>query len=81
MILVPWRDTRAAYRRMLHRDPCSYCGGRAGTFDHIVPRALRGVGGVENLTAACEPCNARKGPMPLLLWLLTSTLTGGMEGR
>lgn len=45
--------------------PCHYCGGPAGTRDHIVPRsALRRAGlinsQVPNVVPACERCNQLK---------------------
>lgn len=44
---------------------CQYCGGEFPperlTFDHVVPRARGGVSSWENVVAACEPCNTRKG--------------------
>lgn len=40
---------------------CGYCGGKAQTVDHIVPRSQGGGSGWTNLVAACTRCNARKG--------------------
>ncbi len=53
-----------AYQRAIQSDPCSYCGvPRAGTVDHIIPKA-KGGGGKrwdwENWTAACPECNRKK---------------------
>lgn len=59
-----------AYARMIRRDPCSYCGSRATTVDHIVPTAAGGTNQWDNLAAACAPCNASKHARPLLSWLL-----------
>ncbi len=44
---------------------CAYCGGTADTMDHIVPRAHGGKHTWENLTAACRPCNHKKGDKTL----------------
>jgi len=44
---------------------CQYCGeefaSRDLTFDHVVPRARGGETRWDNVLAACEPCNTRKG--------------------
>lgn len=47
---------------VLRRDRfrCGYCGGRASTRDHIVPRSHGGETSWLNLVAACAPCNGRK---------------------
>ncbi len=44
---------------------CQYCGdsfmAEGLTFDHVVPRARGGRTSWQNVVAACEPCNLRKG--------------------
>ena len=44
---------------------CQYCGhGLAAerlTFDHVIPRSRGGRTRWDNVVAACEPCNLRKG--------------------
>jgi 5-methylcytosine-specific restriction endonuclease McrA len=51
--------TRAA---LMHRDRfrCGYCGGKAETIDHVVPRSRGGEHSWENCVASCAPCNHRK---------------------
>ncbi len=51
--------TRAA---LMHRDRyrCSYCGARAETIDHVVPRSRGGEHCWENCVACCARCNHRK---------------------
>lgn len=45
---------------------CQYCGAKGDlTFDHVVPRAAGGVTSWENVVAACQRCNLRKGSKPL----------------
>ncbi|WP_432450279.1 HNH endonuclease [Aliiroseovarius marinus] len=45
---------------------CQYCGARGDlTFDHVVPRASGGVTSWENVVAACQRCNLKKGSKPL----------------
>lgn len=62
-IRVPYRArvplTRAA---LMHRDRfcCAYCGGRADTVDHVVPRSRGGDHSWENCVACCSACNHRK---------------------
>ncbi|WP_417451623.1 HNH endonuclease [Kordiimonas sp.] len=41
---------------------CQYCGATHDlTFDHVIPRAYGGRTSWTNITAACAPCNLRKG--------------------
>jgi 5-methylcytosine-specific restriction endonuclease McrA len=62
-VRVPYRAripmTRAA---LMHRDRfrCAYCGGKADTVDHVIPRSRGGEHSWENCVAACGPCNHRK---------------------
>lgn len=61
---VPYRrDTDHATRGdVLARDKhtCGYCGGRANTYDHVLPRSRGGADTWFNLVAACGPCNWSK---------------------
>ncbi|HOQ54045.1 MAG TPA: HNH endonuclease [Micropruina sp.] len=47
---------------VLRRDGfrCAYCGRRAATRDHVVPRSQGGPSTWLNLVAACASCNGRK---------------------
>lgn len=62
-VRVPYRVriplTRAA---LMHRDRfcCAYCGAKADTVDHVVPRSRGGDHSWENCVAACSTCNHRK---------------------
>lgn len=62
-VYVPYRArvplTRAA---LMHRDHyrCAYCGSRAETIDHVVPRSRGGAHTWENCVASCARCNHRK---------------------
>lgn len=62
-VRVPYRArvpmTRAA---LMHRDHyrCAYCGGRAETIDHVVPRSRGGQHRWDNCVACCARCNHRK---------------------
>lgn len=54
-------------RNVLLRDKfqCQYCGDRPAmrelTLDHVVPRSRGGAMSWENVVAACQTCNHRKG--------------------
>lgn len=64
LVRVPYQRTIPLSRRgVLARDghACQYCGDRAETIDHVVPRSRGGTHTWENVVAACRPCNLRKG--------------------
>lgn len=77
-VRVPYRAmvpmTRAA---LMHRDRfrCAYCGAKADTVDHVVPRSRGGEHSWENCVAACATCNHRKADRMLseLGWTLRTT--------
>jgi 5-methylcytosine-specific restriction endonuclease McrA len=48
---------------VLDRDAytCRWCGGPASTVDHVVARANGGTDSLDNLAAACLPCNSVRG--------------------
>ena len=64
-VRVPYRTRSAVSRRgVLRRDGfrCAYCRDRrASTVDHVIPTSRGGANTWENVVAACEPCNTRKG--------------------
>ena len=70
------QNRQRQYRlRQLYPDGlCSYCGERRPlTIEHVEPLAIRGRrNSWENLVPACEPCNNKKGDLPLLIFLLRS---------
>ncbi|WP_016907279.1 HNH endonuclease [Streptomyces xiaopingdaonensis] len=62
-VRVPFRARAPWSRRgVLLRDRyrCAYCGRRAGTVDHVVPRSRGGTDSWLNTVAACGGCNRRK---------------------
>ncbi len=63
MVKAPRRRVAAVSRRAVFaRDDyrCQYCGSRADSIDHVVPRSRGGCDVWDNLAAACRPCNTRK---------------------
>ncbi|OLT14248.1 endonuclease [Pseudonocardia sp. CNS-139] len=78
------RYVRVPYRRavpmtragVLRRDGrrCAYCGKRADTIDHVIPRSRGGTHDWDNCVAACRACNSRKADHLLddLGWTLES---------
>lgn len=77
-VRVPYRAvipmTRAA---LMHRDRsrCGYCGAKATTIDHVVPRSRGGRNTWDNCVACCIGCNHRKADRLLseLGWRLAVT--------
>lgn len=62
-VRIPFRSrvplTRAGLmRRDAYR--CAYCGLRAETIDHVMPRSRGGLHTWENCVASCMSCNHRK---------------------
>jgi 5-methylcytosine-specific restriction endonuclease McrA len=61
---IPYKPAKRITRDgVLRRDgyTCLYCGGRADTVDHVLPRSRGGGDNWFNLVAACQPCNGLKG--------------------
>ena len=62
-VRIPYRNrvplTRAA---LMRRDnyKCAYCGRRAETIDHVIPRSRGGPHAWENCVASCMCCNHSK---------------------
>jgi len=62
-VRVPYRGRVPLTRAdLMHRDRyrCAYCGGRAETIDHVVPRSRGGPHTWQNCVASCARCNHRK---------------------
>ena len=63
MVKVPYvRRTALSRRAIFARDDhrCQYCGDRADSIDHVMPRSRGGEHSWENVVAACRPCNLGK---------------------
>lgn len=59
-----WKVPPVNRREVLRRDHhnCQYCGSSKHlTLDHVLPRSRGGQHTWDNLVAACERCNSRKG--------------------
>lgn len=50
---------------------CSYCGAKDVPLqvEHILPRAKGGTNRISNLCLACDPCNDKKGTLPIEVFL------------
>ncbi len=59
---APYRSVSLNRRAVFIRDgyTCQYCGARAESIDHVIPRSRGGKHVWENVVAACRRCNARK---------------------
>jgi 5-methylcytosine-specific restriction endonuclease McrA len=63
MVRAPRRRVASVSRRAVFaRDDyrCQYCGDRADSIDHVVPRSRGGSDEWDNLVAACRTCNSTK---------------------
>lgn len=64
---LPRQEVKLNRRNLFARDrnQCQYCGKYFPTselsIDHVIPRAMGGSEGWENLVCACIACNGRKG--------------------
>lgn len=60
-----WQALRLA---VLKRDGyiCNYCGNEATEADHVLAKDNGGKDEMDNLVAACKPCNGRKGNRTLV---------------
>lgn len=59
-----------AWRDVIRRDPCTYCGVPSETTDHIVPVSAGGLRDWPNEVGACKSCNEAKAATPLLVFLV-----------
>lgn len=63
-VRVPYKRVMLSRKNVLRRDKhrCQYCGNKRDlTVDHVLPKSRGGRDTWENLVAACNRCNNRKG--------------------
>lgn len=61
---IPYKNIVLSRKNILKRDAntCQYCGSTDDlTIDHIIPKSRGGADSWENLVAACNKCNHKKG--------------------
>jgi HNH endonuclease len=64
-VVTTWRYQRQpkwSKSGVLRRDNfvCAFCGGKATTIDHVMPRSKGGKNTWKNTVSACSPCNNKK---------------------
>lgn len=64
-VKAPRRNNRGApvygaRRQELLKIPCYFCGEKAESIDHLIPRARGGKSTSDNLVSACHLCNGMK---------------------
>ena len=47
---------------------CGYCGDKATSLDHIIPKFKSGHSNIYNLLPSCRRCNANKGSNNMETW-------------
>lgn len=64
-IFLPYKDVALTRRNIIARDQntCQYCGKKSAniTVDHVIPKSRGGDLSWENVVAACQACNLKKG--------------------
>ena len=80
--IAAWTDEEFAWVRQLLAGACAYCGsGGPLTLDHVVPLARGGLHRIDNLVAACKPCNSRKHAKDELEFRALLALEAFIDGR
>lgn len=62
-VRVPHREGIPLTRRTVFvrdNNSCQYCGARAESIDHVIPRSRGGEHTWDNVVAACRRCNSKK---------------------
>jgi|TARA_B100000073_G_scaffold110257_1_gene88959 5-methylcytosine-specific restriction endonuclease McrA len=65
------RLAKKRFREEIYKDwehKCAYCGAKATSLDHIVPKYKSGCSNRHNLVPACTSCNANKGSESMESW-------------
>jgi len=58
--MVAWKKLRECILKA-HEEICAYCGMPANHVDHVIPVCEGGSYSPDNLVAACQKCNLKKG--------------------
>jgi hypothetical protein len=66
--LAKRRYRQAIYDAWNHQ--CGYCGEKATSLDHIIPRFRSGSNNRNNLLPSCQRCNNRKGSSKVEEWYI-----------
>lgn len=82
--VLHYRDrlNKRVWKKIIRRDPCSYCGKPAtkiypSTADHIIPRSsLIEECNWENFVPACSACNNKKADKPFLEFIFEMVESG-----
>jgi hypothetical protein len=59
------------FRESIYEDwdyKCGYCGDKATSLDHIIPRFKSGSSNRNNLIPCCRRCNTNKASSPMETW-------------
>jgi 5-methylcytosine-specific restriction endonuclease McrA len=74
LIRARMMEASVRWDRHLRTEPCVYCGKLLAfekmTVEHVVPKSRGGRDSSLNKVGCCEPCNRKRGSMPLLHYLL-----------
>tara|TARA_B100000131_G_scaffold140664_1_gene136897 strand:+ start:829 stop:1188 length:360 start_codon:yes stop_codon:yes gene_type:complete len=66
--LAKKRYRQSIYEAWNHQ--CGYCGDKATSLDHIIPKFKSGSSNRNNLIPACRNCNADKGSCDMEEWYI-----------
>src|SRR3990167_8570091 len=81
--LDPSKGWWSGWRHIVSRDPCVYCNSSSNTVEHVHPAFLRSGDRRryydEHIVGACQSCNADKGGMSVLLYLVLRQLRTDMQ--
>jgi len=82
LVTVHWTEEELTQAKQLVASACAYCGTTENlTLDHVLPLSRGGAHRIENLVAACKPCNSRKGARDELEFRALLALEAFIDGR
>lgn len=66
---ISMADRDGEIRVQMRSDPkCVYCGGKADSNDHVIPRNSEGPDKMQNVVRSCKSCNSSKKDHDLVHW-------------